>query len=153
MGFFDKLGEGLRKTRNNIFGAISEMVNAGEITDELYDELEEQLILADTGADIAAKLVEELRGEVRRNFIKTGSGALEALKEIIFKMVNSDTEMHMDGMPTVILVIGVNGVGKTTSIAKLAHLYKEEGKRVMLAFDQWCHVQLAQQTAASFRLH
>ena len=133
MGFFDKLGEGLRKTRNNIFGAISEMVNAGEITDELYDELEEQLILADTGADIAAKLVEELRGEVRRNFIKTGSGALEALKEIIFKMVNSDTEMHMDGMPAVILVIGVNGVGKTTSIAKLAHLYKEEGKRVMLA--------------------
>ncbi|MBP8855056.1 MAG: signal recognition particle-docking protein FtsY [Oscillospiraceae bacterium] len=133
MGFFDKLGEGLRKTRNNIFGAISEMVNAGEITDELYDELEEQLILADTGADIAAKLVEELRGEVRRNFIKTGSGALEALKEIIFKMVNSDTEMHMDGMPAVILVIGVNGVGKTTSIAKLAHLYKEEGRRVMLA--------------------
>ncbi|MEF9864916.1 MAG: signal recognition particle-docking protein FtsY [Oscillospiraceae bacterium] len=133
MGFFDKLGEGLRKTRKGIFATIGEMINAGEITDELYDELEEQLILADTGADVAAELVSELRQEVRREHIKTGSGALDALKKIIFNMVNTDSQMEMSGMPAVILVIGVNGVGKTTSIAKLAHLYKDEGKRVMLA--------------------
>ena len=61
MGFFEKLGEGLRKTRDSIFGSIAGLVNAGEITDELYDDLEEQLILADTGADVAMRLVEELR--------------------------------------------------------------------------------------------
>ena len=66
MGFFEKLGEGLRKTRDSIFGSIAGLVNAGEITDELYDDLEEQLILADTGADVAMRLVEELRQEVRR---------------------------------------------------------------------------------------
>ena len=65
MGFFEKLGEGLRKTRDSIFGSIAGLVNAGEITDELYDDLEEQLILADTGADVAMRLVEELRQEVR----------------------------------------------------------------------------------------
>ena len=63
MGFFEKLGEGLRKTRDSIFGSIAGLVNAGEITDELYDDLEEQLILADTGADVAMRLVEELRAD------------------------------------------------------------------------------------------
>ena len=71
MGFFEKLGEGLRKTRDSIFGSIAGLVNAGEITDELYDDLEEQLILADTGADVAMRLVEELRQEVRRKHLKT----------------------------------------------------------------------------------
>ena len=83
MGFFEKLGEGLRKTRDSIFGSIAGLVNAGEITDELYDDLEEQLILADTGADVAMRLVEELRQEVRRKHLKTGADALEALKGII----------------------------------------------------------------------
>ena len=133
MGFFEKLGEGLRKTRDSIFGSIAGLVNAGEITDELYDDLEEQLILADTGADVAMRLVEELRQEVRRKHLKTGADALEALKGIIREMLRADGEMQLSGRPAVVLVIGVNGVGKTTSIAKLAHLYKQQGKRVMLA--------------------
>ena len=133
MGFFEKLGEGLRKTRDSIFGSITGLVNAGEITDELYDDLEEQLILADTGADVAMRLVEELRQEVRRKHLKTGADALEALKGIIREMLRADGEMQLSGRPAVVLVIGVNGVGKTTSIAKLAHLYKQQGKRVMLA--------------------
>ncbi|MDL2324661.1 signal recognition particle-docking protein FtsY [Ruminococcaceae bacterium OttesenSCG-928-A16] len=133
MGFFDKLGAGLKKTRDNIFGSISQMINAGEITPELYEDLEEQLILADTGADIAAQLVEKLKERVRQNYLKTGADALEALKDIIREMLEPDSEMNLAGHPTVILVIGVNGVGKTTSIAKLAHLYTEEGKKVMLA--------------------
>ena len=133
MGFFEKLGEGLRKTRDSIFGSIAGLVNAGEITDELYDDLEEQLILADTGADVAMRLVEELRQEVRRKHLKTGADALEALKGIIREMLRADGEMQLSGRPAVVLVIGVNGVGKTTSIAKLAHLYTQQGKRVMLA--------------------
>lgn len=133
MGFFEKLGEGLRKTRDTIFGTISQMVDAGEITPELYDDLEEQLILADTGADVAAELVDKLKTEVKLNYLKTGAEALEALKGLIKEMLAPEDEMDLTGKPTVILVIGVNGVGKTTSIAKLAHLYTEEDKRVMLA--------------------
>ena len=145
MGFFEKLGEGLRKTRDSIFGSIAGLVNAGEITDELYDGLEEQLILADTGADVAMRLVEELRQEVRRKHLKTGADALEALKGIIREMLRADGEMQLSGRPAVVLVIGVNGVGKTTSIAKLAHLYKQQGKRVMLAAGDTFRAAAAEQ--------
>ena len=145
MGFFEKLGEGLRKTRDSIFGSIAALVNAGEITDELYDDLEEQLILADTGADVAMRLVEELRQEVRRKHLKTGADALEALKGIIREMLRADGEMQLSGRPAVVLVIGVNGVGKTTSIAKLAHLYKQQGKRVMLAAGDTFRAAAAEQ--------
>ena len=145
MGFFEKLGEGLRKTRDSIFGSIAGLVNAGEITDERYDDLEEQLILADTGADVAMRLVEELRQEVRRKHLKTGADALEALKGIIREMLRADGEMQLSGRPAVVLVIGVNGVGKTTSIAKLAHLYKQQGKRVMLAAGDTFRAAAAEQ--------
>ena len=145
MGFFEKLGEGLRKTRDSIFGSIAGLVNAGEITDELYDDLEEQLILADTGADVAMRLVEELRQEVRRKHLKTGADALEALKGIIREMLRADGEMQLSGRPAVVLVIGVNGVGKTTSVAKLAHLYKQQGKRVMLAAGDTFRAAAAEQ--------
>ena len=133
MGFFEKLGEGLRKTRDSVFGSIADLMTASEITDETYDELEEQLILADTGAEIAVQLVDALREAVRKNHLKTGEQALEALKEIVREMLRADAPMQMSGHPAVILVIGVNGVGKTTSIAKLAHLYTGQGKRVLLA--------------------
>ncbi len=133
MGFFEKLGAGLRKTRKAFFGGISQMVNAGEVTDELYDELEEQLILADTGADTAAGLIAKLKLRVRDDRLKTGADVLDALKEILKEMLEADGGMNLSGHPTVILVIGVNGVGKTTSIAKLAHLFAGEGKKVMLA--------------------
>ncbi len=133
MGFFDKLGDGLRKTRDSIFGTISQMVNAGEITDELYEDLEEQLILADTGADVAEDLVSKLKIEVRDRRLKTGADALEALKGIIRDMLAAESEMEFTTKPTVVLVIGVNGVGKTTSIAKMAHLFTSQGKKVMLA--------------------
>ena len=134
MGFFEKLGEGLRKTRDSIFGSIAGLVNAGEITDELYDDLEEQLILADTGADVAMRLVEELRQEVRRKHLKTGADALEALKGIIREMLRADGEMQLSGRPAVVLVIG-----------KLAHLYKQQGKRVMLAAGDTFRAAAAEQ--------
>jgi fused signal recognition particle receptor len=133
MSFFEKLGAGLKKTRDTVFGTISQMVNAGEIGDELYENLEEQLILADTGADVAAGLVEQLRERVLLQRLKTGVEALQILKDILCEMLTPDSEMRLEGKPAVILVIGVNGVGKTTSVAKLARLYTEDGKKVLLA--------------------
>ena len=148
MGFFDKLGESLRKTRDSIFGSIADLINAGEINDEMYEDLEEQLIFADTGADVAAELVADLRSAVRREHLRTGDQAMEALKSIIVERLKPDNEMDLSGKPAVILVIGVNGVGKTTSIAKLAHLYKEQGKRVLLAAGDTFRAAAAEQPPA-----
>ena len=136
MGLFSrkkKLDDGLAKTRKGFFAGILDMINAGSIDDSFYDDLEEQLILADTGADVAIHLVEELRTRVRAERVKNASDAMAILKEIITKEMEADEPMNMSGHPAVILVIGVNGVGKTTSIAKLAHLYKDSGKKVLLA--------------------
>ena len=145
MGFFEKLGQGLKKTRDSIFGTIADMVSAGEITDELYDELEEQLILADTGAGVAVQLVDELRARVRSQRLKTGAEALDALKDIVKKHMQAEKELDLSGHPAVILVIGVNGVGKTTSIAKLAHYYKDAGKTVLLAAGDTFRAAAAEQ--------
>ncbi|MEG1381476.1 MAG: signal recognition particle-docking protein FtsY, partial [Ruthenibacterium sp.] len=145
MGFFDKIGASLKKTRDSIFGTITEMVTASEITDEMYEDLEEQLILADTGADVAAKLVDELYKEVKKQHLKTGGQAMEALKSIIKQRLAADDSMNLTGHPAVLLVIGVNGVGKTTSIAKLAHLYKEQGKSVLLAAGDTFRAAAAEQ--------
>jgi len=145
MGFFEKLGQSLKKTRDSIFGAIGAMVTASEITDEMYDNLEEQLILADVGADVAMDLVDQLRREVKANHLKTGPEAMQALKGILCKMMSPEEEMHLSGQPTVILVIGVNGVGKTTSIAKLAKLYTSQGKKVMLAAGDTFRAAAAEQ--------
>ena len=145
MGFFEKLGQGLKKTRDSIFGTIADMVSAGEITDELYDELEEQLILADTGAGVAVQLVDELRARVRSQRLKTGAEALDALKDIVKEHMQAEKELDLSGHPAVILVIGVNGVGKTTSIAKLAHYYKDAGKTVLLAAGDTFRAAAAEQ--------
>lgn len=145
MGFFEKLGQGLKKTRDSIFGTIADMVSAGEITDELYDELEEQLILADTGAGVAVQLVDELRARVRSQRLKTGAEALDALKDIVKEHMQAEKELDLSGQPAVILVIGVNGVGKTTSIAKLAHYYKDAGKTVLLAAGDTFRAAAAEQ--------
>ena len=136
MGFFsrkEKLDEGLAKTRKGFFAGILDMMNAGSIDDAFYDDLEAQLILADAGADEAGRLVAALRQRVRSEHIKTAAEALEALKSIIVEELRADGPMDLSGRPAVIMVIGVNGVGKTTSIAKLARLYKSQGKSVLLA--------------------
>lgn len=148
MGLFsrkEKMDEGLAKTRKGFFAGILDMMNAGEIDDSFYDDLEEQLILADTGADEAARLVEALREAVRRRHIKTADDAIAALKEIICAELEPEGELDLSGRPAVILVIGVNGVGKTTSIAKLAKLYKEQGKRVLLAAGDTFRAAAAEQ--------
>lgn len=136
MGLFGnkkKLDDGLQKTRTGFWGSLWNRVSGSQIDDDLYDELEEQLILADTGADTAVKLVDALREAVRAQRLKTGQQAMQTLKDIIRQELTAERELDLSGQPAVILVIGVNGVGKTTSIAKLAHLYAQQGKKVLLA--------------------
>ena len=138
MGLFDifkkkKLEDGLEKTRTGFFQQIVNTLTNSQIDDDLYNELEEQLILADVGPDCAVRLMDELRDTVERDHLKTGEQALKALREIIRLEMSPTDDMDLSGNPAVILVIGVNGVGKTTTIAKLAYLYKDLGKKVMLA--------------------
>ena len=148
MGFFsrkEKLDEGLAKTRKGFFAGILDMMNAGSIDDSFYDDLEDQLILADAGADEADRLVAALRQRVRHEHIKNAADAMAALKSIIVEELKADNEMDLSGRPAVIMVIGVNGVGKTTSIAKLARLYKSQGKSVLLAAGDTFRAAAAEQ--------
>ena len=140
MGFFgfgkkekDKMKTGLEKTRTGFWGSIMNTLTGSVIDDDMYDELEEKLILADVGGDVAVHLVDKLRDRVKEKGLKTGEQAADALRDIIAEEMTPEAEMDLSGKPAVILVIGVNGVGKTTSIAKLADYYTRQGKRVMLA--------------------
>ena len=128
-----KVKRGLEKTRTGFFQSIVNTLTNAQIDDDLYDQLEEQLILADVGPACAVRLVDELHDEVKEKHLKTGQEALDALRGIICQELTPRYPMDLDGKPAVILVIGVNGVGKTTSIAKLADYYTRQGKRVMLA--------------------
>ncbi len=136
MGIFGskkKMDDGLLKTRTGFWGSIANTLRGSEIDDALYEELEEQLVLADTGADTAMELVDALRERVKKQKCRTGADALRELKAILADRLSPETEFDLSGRPAVILVIGVNGVGKTTSIAKLANYYKNAGKSVLLA--------------------
>ena len=129
----DKMKDGLEKTRTGFWGNIMNTLTGSKIDDDLYDELEEQLILADVGGEVAIKLVDKLRDRVNEKGLKTGEQASDELRDLIVDEMRPEAEMDLSGRPAVILVIGVNGVGKTTSIAKLADFYTRQGKKVMLA--------------------
>lgn len=133
MGLFDKLGIGLKKTKGGIFDSITRALIASPITDDMYEDLLDQLILADVGYDTSQYLCDELEKRVRREKAKTGRQAVELLKQIITELLTADSEMNLSTQPSVVLMIGVNGAGKTTSAGKLARLYKSEGKKVLLA--------------------
>ena len=134
MGFFDKIKAGLAKTRAALGATLGSVFSGfSEIDDDFYDELEESLILADLGVETATKAVEKLRKIVRQEHYKTTEEAKTALKGILVEMLNvGDTQLVLDTKPSVILVIGVNGVGKTTSIGKIATQLTREGKNVLL---------------------
>ena len=125
--------DGLEKTRTGFWGNILNTLTGSKIDDDLYDSLEEQLILADVGGEVAIKLVDELRDRVQQKGLKTGEEAADALRDLIAEEMRPEAEMALEGHPAVLLVIGVNGVGKTTSIAKLADYYTRQGRKVMLA--------------------
>ncbi|MBQ9929913.1 MAG: signal recognition particle-docking protein FtsY [Oscillospiraceae bacterium] len=134
MGFFDKIKTGLTKTRNAMTAVLSSVFTGfSEIDDDFYDELEESLILADLGVETSLKIVKELRARVRSNGLTKVEDAQVHLKQIMVEMLNvGSTELPLSTDPSVILVIGVNGVGKTTTIGKIAKQLIEQGKKVTL---------------------
>ncbi len=133
MGLFDKIKAGLTKTRNALENTLGNVFTASEIDDDFYDELEESLILADLGVVTSVKATEQLRKAVKEQHLKTAEDAKTALKQILVDMLNvGSTELALDTKPSVVLVIGVNGVGKTTTIGKIATQLTKQGKNVML---------------------
>ena len=134
MGLFSKLAGGLKKTRDSMVGMVEGVLNSfTKIDEELFEELEEILILSDVGVATSQKICEELRRAVKKKGLKDASQVKEELRAIITDLLSIDNEMHLDTKPSIVLVIGVNGVGKTTAIGKMAARYKAEGKKVVLA--------------------
>ena len=133
MGFFAKIKAGLTRTKENIGHSIDQLF-AGELNDDFYDELEETLILGDMGVDTTLKAVENLRRRVKEEKIKDMDSARACLRRVLTEMLQvGEPELHLTTTPSVALFIGVNGVGKTTTIGKLAAKMKGEGKRVLMA--------------------
>ena len=134
MGIFKKINFGLRKTRNNVSGAIDNVLDSyTSIDQELFDELEEALVMGDVGVTTASEITLRLNDVVRKKGIKNPADVKSEIKEIVAEMLEGGEDMGLITIPSVILVIGVNGVGKTTTIGKLAARYKAEGKSVILA--------------------
>ena len=134
MGFFSKISAGLKKTRDSLMGSVNSMLHAfTKIDEELFEELEEILIMADVGAATSGRICEALRKKVKEQGITDPEKIRDLLAETVAEMLAGGQEMQLGTRPSVILVIGVNGVGKTTTIGKLAARYKAEGKRVVLA--------------------
>lgn len=129
-GFFARLREGLGKTRNNWFTSL---FSSDRIDDDFYDELEEALVLADMGMETTELLLRELKSKVKEDKLKTGAEARQALIGIIADTVRPVGEFAADKGECVILIVGVNGVGKTTSIGKIAALYKGKGRKPIIA--------------------
>lgn len=133
MGFFDKIKQGLAKTKEAIAETWNDVFSVSELDDDFYDELEESLIVADLGTETAAKATDRLRKAVSAKHIRQADEAREELRSILVDMLNvGDPELKLKTLPSVILVIGVNGVGKTTTIGKIAKQQVNAGKKVML---------------------
>lgn len=134
MGFFSKIKEGLTKTRKAMAETLGNVFSGfSNLDDEFYDELEECLILADLGVETAGRAVEALRNRVREEKIREPEDAKTALKDILVEMLEvGDTRLRLGTRPSVVLVIGVNGVGKTTTIGKLAKQLGDQGKKVLM---------------------
>ncbi|MBP3305283.1 MAG: signal recognition particle-docking protein FtsY [Oscillospiraceae bacterium] len=134
MGFFDKIKAGLAKTRDALSNTLGSVFSGfSQIDDDFYDELEESLILADLGVETSAKAAERLRRVIKEQHLKTPEEAREVLKTILVEMLDvGSTELNLSTTPSVVLVIGVNGVGKTTTIGKIATQLVKQGKKVLL---------------------
>ncbi len=147
MGFFGKIKEGLSKTRSNITNQLHGMFDSFTgANDEFFDELEETLITADVGVELAMDCVEKLREEVKKNGLRGAEEIRNALAAILKEILSfEDTALNTASKPSVILVIGVNGVGKTTTIGKLATRYVSEGKKVLLCAGDTFRAAAAEQ--------
>ena len=134
MGFLDKLKQGLSKTKNAIFGQIDEVLKAFvKVDEDLLEELEELLIMSDVGVGATEEIMERLRDDVKSGRLKEKEQVVDALKAILGDMIGEGGELDLSGSPTIILVIGVNGAGKTTSIGKISNRLIKRGKKVVVA--------------------
>lgn len=134
MGFFDKLKSGLSKTKESVFGQVSELFKSFvKVDEDLLEELEELLIMADVGVGSTEEIIDNLRDKIKEERISDSQDAHAALRQILEDMIGEHEGLVLESKPSVILVIGVNGVGKTTSIAKIANTLKADGKKVLLA--------------------
>ncbi len=134
MGFFDSLKKGLEKTKQSVFGQVKNIIkNMRKVDEELLEELEETLIMSDLGYTSTELIISRLRDTLKDRKIQGGDDAIEVLKEILVDIIGNDEPLKLETTPSVVLVIGVYGVGKTTSIAKMALQLKKQGKKVVLA--------------------
>lgn len=135
MGFFDKLKNGLGKTKQNINDKINNVfANFRKVDEELLDELEEALIMSDIGIETSTKIISELRNRIKKENIQDEEAIKTALREEMVKLLDvGETKLDLSTSPAVILVVGVNGVGKTTSIGKIANNLRKSGKKVVIA--------------------
>ena len=133
MGFFSKIGQGLKKTRDSLMNSVSSVLKGfTRIDDELFEELEEILVMGDVGANTAAHICQTLREQVKEQGVTDPAAIRTLLKGIVSDMLEGGQELTLNTKPSVILVIGVNGVGKTTTIGKMAANFKAQGKKVIL---------------------
>ena len=148
-GWFSRLREGLSKTRSNIIGQISGLLRVGRtIDEELMEEIEEILIQADVGVNTTLELMDNVREVVRQKGLNDASELAEILKQEILNILGEDAPINVDsGQPHTILVLGINGAGKTTTIGKLAHRFKAEGNRVIVAAGDTFRAAAAEQLA------
>lgn len=130
MSFFDKLKSGLSKTKKSLFGIFKSF---RKVDEDLLDELEEMLICADVGVSVAEEIMDQLREEIKENKITEAEDVKAYLKSILSNLIGEGEPLNLDCAPAVILVIGVNGVGKTTSIGKIANSLRKSGKKVVVA--------------------
>ena len=135
MGFFDKLKQGLSKTKNSFEEKINNVFSTfRKVDEELLEELEEILIMSDVGVETSTKIISNLRDRVKKEKLEDAESVKQALREEIKAIFDSvDNSLHLDTVPSVILVVGVNGVGKTTSIGKIANRLRKDDKKVVVA--------------------